>query len=90
MPMKEDRPRPIVYRQSWIFVPEFGEPALEAGCSYHAKIEDVALFVSDYLSTFSPHENAGSEEPLGEPVPIHTTEEYYDRICATAHGSRSR
>lgn len=82
--------RPVVYRQSWIFVTSADGKAHEAGCSYHAQLEDVALFVSDYLATATTSDLAGHEEPLGEPVAIHTTEEYYDRVLATAHGLRSR
>lgn len=89
-PTREDKPRPIAYRQSWIFVPLNGGQALEAGCSYHKSLEDVGAYVTDYLKTSSPSDLEGHEEPLGEAVRVHTTEEYYDRICATAHGLRSR
>jgi hypothetical protein len=63
---------------------------LEAGASYHLRLEDVGHFVSDYLSTESPLDSQGHEEPLGDPIALHTTQDFYRRVRETAHGIRSR
>lgn len=78
---------PIAIRQAWIWIRQNGKQGAP-GYTYHRTEEDRRAFVADYLSTASPVDHGGQEEPFGDPERVMVAESFYARICATAHGFR--
>lgn len=85
-PPEPPKPHPVVIRQAWVMVLGDGTRH-DMGHSFHVKEEDRAAYVSEVLDT---HEPSFQAEPLGEPEPVHVTEEQHALILATPHGLRVR
>jgi hypothetical protein len=77
---------PVVLKQLWIVTVQ--GTRYDAGCSYHLTETDRVAMVQETANRQSTDMHGELEEPLGDPVPIHTTPEYYERIKASPHGLR--
>lgn len=80
---------PFVIRQAWILLRPDGTRS-PVGHSYHRTSADLEAFVTDYLSTASPIDLGGQEEPIGAAELLQVGEGLYGRVCDTAHGIRVR
>ena len=84
------KPRmPIVIRQHWVTVTPDGT-VFDGDMSYHLTEPDRVAMVSEVASRSGMNMETEREEPTGDPEPIHTTEEHYQKIRATTHGLRVR
>ena len=78
------KPRPVVIRQAWMVTLKDGSRH-DAGHSFHLKEEDRVRYVYDAMLITDPE---STFEAIGEPEPIHVTEEQYALIQASYHGLR--
>jgi hypothetical protein len=79
------RPRPVVIRQAWMMTLADGTRH-DMGYSFHMKEEDRAAYIASVLETYEPMDMRAA--PIGDPEPVHVTEEQYELIQASRHGLR--
>lgn len=79
------RPRPVVIRQAWMMTLQDGTRH-DMGHSFHLQETDRVAYVASVLETYEPMDMKA--EPIGEPEPVHVTEEQYKLIEATPRGLR--
>lgn len=78
---------PVVLKQAWIVILPDGRN-FDAGSSYHLTKETRDAMISEVASRLSTDMEGEREEPIGDPFPIHTTPEYYEKIKNSPHGLR--
>lgn len=88
-PVPKNNELPIVLKQLWVVVMPHGA-AYEAGVSYHLTEADRDRMIAEVAERLSTDMAGEREEPIGEPEPIHTTPDYYERIKSTPCGLRVR
>ena len=73
-----NNPRPIVLEQIWVATLPDGTRC-DAGSSYHLSEVERAAYVQQIASRLTGPDTE-QEEPIGEPIPIHVPQHFYQEI----------
>jgi hypothetical protein len=81
--------QPLIVKQLWIVVLPDGRK-YNAGSSYHLTDADRLQMVGDVASRLSTDMEGEREEPIGDPVQMTCSPNFYEKIKSTPHGLRLR